>query len=146
MKRGPSIAVLLTAALLAAAAAGAASPSSVVVQDPFLEFRSGPGRGYPVFHVVDRGEAVELLRRRTDWIKVRSPGGKQGWVNRAQLERTLTPEGEPVAVPGPASESRTAHRWEASLATGRLRLPRRGEQNACPRCACDPAVFARHRS
>jgi uncharacterized protein YraI len=118
MKRGPSIAVLLTAALLAANAAGAASPRSVVVQDPFLEFRSGPGRGYPVFHVVDRGEPVELLRRRTDWIKVRSPGGKEGWVNRAQLERTLTPEGEPVTVPGPAPESRTAHRWEASLATG----------------------------
>lgn len=118
MKRGPSIAVLLTAALLAANVAGAASPRSVVVQDPFLEFRSGPGRGYPVFHVVDRGQPVELLRRRTDWIKVRSEGGKEGWVNRTQLERTLTPEGEPVTVPGPAPESRTAHRWEASLATG----------------------------
>ena len=118
MKRGPSIAVLLTAALLAANAAGAASSGSVVVQDPFLEFRSGPGRGYPVFHVVDRGEPVELLRRRTDWIKVRSEGGKEGWVNRAQLERTLTPEGEPLTVPGPTPESRTAHRWETSLATG----------------------------
>jgi len=118
MKRGPSIAVLLTAALLAANSAGAASPRSVVVQDPFLEFRSGPGRGYPVFHVVDRGEPVELLRRRTDWIKVRSPGGKEGWVNRTQLERTLTPEGGPVTVPGPGPESRTAHRWEASLVTG----------------------------
>ena len=118
MKRGPSFAVLLTAALLAANSAGAASPRNVVVQAPFLEFRSGPGRGYPVFHVVDRGEPVELLRRRTDWIKVRSPGGKEGWVNRTQLERTLTPEGGPVTVPGPEPESRTAHRWEASLATG----------------------------
>ena len=118
MKRGPSIAVLLTAALLAATPAGAAPPASVVVQDAFLEFRSGPGRGYPVFHVVDRGEPVELLRRRTDWIKVRSEGGKEGWVNRTQLERTLTPGGEPVTVPGPEPESRTAHRWEASLATG----------------------------
>ena len=118
MKRGPSIAVLLTAALLAANVAGAASPRILLVQDPFLEFRSGPGRGYPVFHVVDRGEPVELLRRRTDWIKVRSESGKEGWVNRTQLERTLTPEGEPVTVPGPAPESRTAHRWEASLATG----------------------------
>jgi uncharacterized protein YraI len=118
MKRGPLIAVLLTAALLAATSAGAASSRRVVVQDPYLEFHSGPGRGYPVFHVVDRGEPVDLLRRRTDWIKVRSEGGAEGWVNRAQLERTLTPAGEPVKVPGPAPESRTGHRWETSLATG----------------------------
>lgn len=118
MKRGSSIAVLLTVALLAATSAGAASSRRVVVQDAYLEFHSGPGRGYPVFHVVDRGETVDLLRRRTDWIKVRSPGGKEGWVNRAQLERTLSPEGEPVRLPGPAPESRTGHRWETALATG----------------------------
>jgi len=114
------MAVLLTAALLAATVAGAASSTRVVVQDPYLEFRSGPGRGYPVFHVVDRGQSVELLRRRTDWIKVRGGGGQEGWVNRSQLERTLTPAGEPVTVPGPTPESRTAHRWEVGLATGDL--------------------------
>jgi len=118
MTRFPPTAVLATAALLAAGAAAAASAERVVVQDPYLEFHSGPGRGYPVFHVVDRGESVDLLRRRTDWIKVRSAGGTEGWVNRVQLERTLTTGGEPVTLPGPSPESRIEHRWEASLATG----------------------------
>ncbi len=118
MTRFLPTAVLATAALFAAGAALAASAERVVVQDPYLEFHSGPGRGYPVFHVVDRGESVDLLRRRTDWIKVRSADGAEGWVNRAQLERTLTPGGEPVSLPGPSPESRTGHHWEASLATG----------------------------
>jgi uncharacterized protein YraI len=118
MTRTLPTAVLATAALLAAGAAAAASKERVVVQDPYLEFHSGPGRGYPVFHVVDRGASVEMLRRRTDWIKVRADGGTEGWVNRAQLERTLTPEGEPVEVPGPTPESRVEHHWETSLATG----------------------------
>jgi hypothetical protein len=118
MIRSLPTAVLATAALLAATAAAAASAERVVVQDPYLEFHSGPGRGYPVFHVVDRGESVDLLRRRTDWIKVRSTNGKEGWVNRDQLERTLTTGGEPVKLSGPSPEGRTAHRWEAGLVTG----------------------------
>jgi hypothetical protein len=116
---------LLTAVLLlgtlhtvAVAAAGGAGP--VVVQDPFLELRSGPGRGFPVFHVVDRGASVELLRRRTDWIKVRDGDGTEGWVHRGQLERTLTPGGESVTLPGPSPEARTEHRWEVGLVTGGL--------------------------
>ncbi len=116
---------LLTAALLLGALHPAAAPaasggSAVVVQDPFLELRSGPGRGFPVFHVVDRGASVDLLRRRTDWIKVRDADGTEGWVHRSQLERTLTPSGEAVALPGPSAESRTGHRWEVGLATGDL--------------------------
>jgi SH3-like domain-containing protein len=117
------IRALLTAALLLgplvpAAAPAASGGSRVVVQDAFLEFRSGPGRGFPVFHVVDRGESVALLRRRTDWIKVRDDDGTEGWVNRTQLERTLTPEGAVVKLPGASPESRTGHRWEAGIASG----------------------------
>jgi hypothetical protein len=73
-----------------------------------------------VFHVVDRGQDVDLLRRRTDWIKVRDSKGTEGWVHRSQLERTLTPDGEPVVLPGPSPESRTEHRWEVGLVTGDL--------------------------
>jgi hypothetical protein len=91
---------------------------SVVVKDPFLELHTGPGRGYPVAQVIDRGASVSLVRRRTDWIKVRNDRGIEGWVNRTQLERTLTPDGEPVRVAGPTPESRLEHRWETSIGTG----------------------------
>jgi hypothetical protein len=121
MNRPLPTALLATTLLLASAVPGtaAAKPAAqVVVQDAYIELRTGPGRGFPVFHVAERGDAVHLLRRRTDWIKVRDVDGKEGWVNRSQLERTLTPEGAPLALPGPSPESRTAHRGELSLASG----------------------------
>ena len=40
----------------------------VSVADPYLEMHTGPGKGYPVFHVVDRGESVDIMMRRTDWF------------------------------------------------------------------------------
>ena len=111
-------AALLTGALLSGPATGAEEASTVVVRDPYLELRSGPGRGYPVLQVVDRGGSVELLRRRTDWIKVDTESGRSGWVHRNQLERTLTPTGESVEIPGPTPAKRLEHRWEVGLATG----------------------------
>ena len=68
---------------------------TVTVDDPFLEMHTGPGVGYPVFHVVDRGSTVEIMMRRTDWFQVRTPDGTEGWVDRAQMERTLVPSGSP---------------------------------------------------
>jgi hypothetical protein len=97
----------------------AASPvTTVVVQDAFVDLRTGPGRGFPATYSVARNASIELLRQRTDWIKVRTEDGREGWVNRAQLERTLTAGGAPVQVAGPGPESRTGHSWEAGLATG----------------------------
>lgn len=63
------------------------------VADPYLELHTGPGRGYPVFFVVARHEWVEIELRFTDWFKVRTEGGKVGWVHRRQLETTLTEAG-----------------------------------------------------
>ena len=50
---------------------------TVVVAEPYIELRTGPGRGYPVFHVVDRGDEIEVTKRRTDWFKVRTARGKK---------------------------------------------------------------------
>jgi len=110
------LALLLGAPAFAAQRADAVK--SVVVKDPYLELHTGPGRGYPVAQVVDRGASVSLVRRRTDWIKVRNDRGVEGWVNRAQLERTLTPDGEPVRLAGPGPDSRLEHRWETSVGYG----------------------------
>lgn len=62
----------------------------VKIVEPYIEMHTGPGRGYPVFHVVPRGETLVVLRRKTDWYKVQSGDGKQGWVTQNQLEQTVT--------------------------------------------------------
>ena len=66
---------------------------SVQVVDPYIELHTGPGRGFPIFHVIDRHEWVEIMKRKTDWFKVRSEKGVEGWVERSQMERTLTAAG-----------------------------------------------------
>lgn len=91
---------------------------SVTVADPYLEMRTGPGRGYPIFHVVDRGEDVDIIMRRTDWFLVRAVNGKEGWVNRAQMERTLQADGERVSFQPATIEDFTNARWETGLLAG----------------------------
>ena len=41
------------------------------VVEPYIELHTGPGRGYPIFYIAERGESVTVLKQRTDWIKVR---------------------------------------------------------------------------
>jgi hypothetical protein len=83
--------------LLGAAAAGAHAQGlkveRVQVTDPYIELRTGPGRGYPVFFVAAKSEWIQIELRFTDWYKVRTSGDKLGWVHRQQLETTLTEAG-----------------------------------------------------
>ena len=69
------------------------STERLQITEAYIEMRTGPGRGYPVFFVVGRSDWIEIELRRTDWFKVRTDGGKVGWVNREQLESTLTAAG-----------------------------------------------------
>ncbi len=108
----------LFAASPAVHARGNKAPATVVVQDAYVDLRSGPGRGFPATYSVEREATIELLRQRTDWIKVRTGNGREGWVHRSQLERTLTPGGAAVQVAGPKPEARTEHHWEVGLGTG----------------------------
>jgi Bacterial SH3 domain len=94
------------------------TPATVVVQDAYIDLRTGPGRGFPATRSIERNSSIQLLRQRTDWIKVRTADGREGWVHRAQLERTLTPGGAEVRVAGPTPEARTEHHWEVGLGTG----------------------------
>jgi len=90
-----ALALVMAAALGPAVhAQPAAEPvEQLQVADAYLELHTGPGRGFPVFFVVERGASVVVELRRTDWFRVRAAGGQVGWVPRAQLERTLTEAG-----------------------------------------------------
>lgn len=103
---------------LASIAAARAEGLEVTVADPFLELRTGPGRGFPIVHVVERGENVEVLKRRTDWFQVRDADGRGGWAHRRQMTETLAPTGEPLAIEDPAREDFGAHRREVGLLLG----------------------------
>ena len=65
----------------------------VQIVDPYIELRTGPGRGYPIFFVAPRSDWVEIELRHTDWFRVRTEDDKVGWVSRQQLESTLTAAG-----------------------------------------------------
>ena len=85
---------LFSLCLLSVAGACAADePDRVLVAGPYLELHTGPGRGYPIFYIAERGEWVEILKRHTDWFKVRTARDKEGWVSRVQMETTLTEAG-----------------------------------------------------
>ena len=91
---------------------------SVAVADPFLEMHTGPGRGYPIFNVVDRGESVQIVMQRTDWYLVRAEDGKEGWVDQGQMELTLNPDGSEVSFGRATLEDFTNAKWEVGILAG----------------------------
>jgi len=108
----------LCAGLLAAGPAQASEDTLVDVVEPYLELHTGPGRDYPVFHVVPRGERVVIEKRRTDWFRVRDSRGKIGWTHRAELEKTLTAAGERRSFRDLMMDDYLARRLEAGVAWG----------------------------
>src|SRR5688572_31658236 len=115
--------VLLVLSLSQFAIAGNATSAErplreVTIADPFIELHTGPGSGYPVFFVAERGEEIALVRRRTEWFKVRVARGQEGWVHFEQLATTLNPDGEPFDLPALGFSDYTARRWEVGALYG----------------------------
>lgn len=100
------------------ARAQAAASERLRVADPYLELRTGPGRGYPIFFVAARDEWIVVELRYTDWYKVRTEGGKQGWVVRQQLESTLTEVGDKKTFRDLALDDYLARRLQLGAAWG----------------------------
>ena len=111
---------LLILALWITTMARAEEPAGefVRIADPYIEIHTGPGSGYPVFYVAERGEEIAILRRKTDWFQVRTRRGKEGWVHRDQLERTLTLAGEKIKLATVTLEAFSERKWELGATGG----------------------------
>jgi hypothetical protein len=93
-------------------------PVYSTVVDPYIELHTQPGRSYPVFYIAERGESVELLKQRTDWIKVRNQRGIEGWVHIDEIGRTVNEAGDALGLHSPNLESFANRKWEFGAMLG----------------------------
>lgn len=110
--------LLLLAWLAAPGWCGAREYLQVFVTAPYLELRTGPGRGYPVTQVVPREESVDVLKRRTDWFKVRTERGIEGWASQRDMLATVLADGTPFTFPIGDRAGFSSHRFEMGAFAG----------------------------
>jgi hypothetical protein len=113
----PYFAVSL-AMLIAPLACSARELLQVFVTAPYIELHTGPGRGYPVFHVVPREDSIDVLKRRTDWFKVRDERGVEGWAAQRDMLNTVLADGSPFTFSLGDRAGFTAHRGELGVFVG----------------------------
>ena len=98
------------------------SPSQQLkIADPFLELHTGPGAGYPLFHVVDRGQLIIILRRRTDWFQIQTEDGLEGWASRDQMKQTLLPSGEQLVISESTDADFSRRKWVLGITGGEFK-------------------------
>ncbi len=90
----------------------------VSVTAPFIELRTGPGRGYPITHVAERGENIRVFKRITDWYKVETDKGIIGWVKNDELNDSLTSDGYLAVFSKSAREEYETRKWEVGMSGG----------------------------
>lgn len=113
-----TVLILISQCLLSGLVYGSEQYREVQIADPFIELRTGAGHGYPVFLVVERGATITLLKRKTDWFKVRTSADQEGWVDLRQLEQTLAPSGEKTHFAEVAISEYRGHQWEMGMTGG----------------------------
>ncbi len=90
----------------------------VTILDPYVEMHTGPGRGFPITHVAEKGETITLLKKRTDWYKARTSKGITGWIKRDELHATLGPDGPELIFAAPGREEYYNRKWELGVLGG----------------------------
>jgi hypothetical protein len=110
--------LLFLAALLTPGVGTAREYLQLFVTQPYLELHTGPGRGYPVFHVVPRDGSVDVLFRRTDWFKVRTEQGVEGWASQSDMLKTVLADGSPFKFDLGDRAGFTNHHYEMGIFAG----------------------------
>ncbi|MBU3004762.1 SH3 domain-containing protein [Paraglaciecola arctica] len=86
--------------------------AQVQVIEPFIEMHSGPAGGFPVIHVAAKNEWITVLKRRTNWFKVETNKGVQGWIKQDTLHKTVSISGDPVSLADGSFDSFSQRNFE----------------------------------
>jgi opacity protein-like surface antigen len=102
----------------AAAAEKTSKLQQLFVAEAYLELHEGPGRGYAVTQVVPRGDAIDVVYRRTEWFRVRTKRGIEGWAHQRDMLKTLLADGTNFEFDLGNRAGFTSHRWELGFLAG----------------------------
>jgi len=81
------------ALFIAPMAAHCAGAAALEVQEAFVELHTSPNSSYPVVDIAERGEKLQIIKRRTEWLKVRTEGGRVGWIHMLEVRKSLKAAG-----------------------------------------------------
>lgn len=90
----------------------------VRIAEPFIELHTGSGVGYPVFHVVEKEGLVTIVKKRTDWYKLRTEKAIEGWAHQSQLLKTLNLDGSQFDVKLADEQDYRERRFGAGFMSG----------------------------
>ncbi len=96
----------------------AANIQRVQVDDAYIELHTGAGRGFPIYHVVERHHWIDIIKRKSDWIKVLSDDGYTGWVFIDQMQLTLIAPGERAKIDAPDVQQFQQRKYDISIMAG----------------------------
>ncbi len=92
--------------------------AKVRVENAFIDLYTGPGRGYPKFHIAEKGEWLTLLKSETQWYRVENERGIKGWASMEDLENTSNIHGQPTQINQFSQESFLKRRLELGVSGG----------------------------
>ncbi len=93
---------------------------TVYLIEPFSNMRTGPGRAYPIKHVLERNEKAIVLKKRTNWLKVKTRKDHVGWVRASQFKASFSEQGGAIVFQQPAKQAFIDRKIEVGLLGGTL--------------------------
>ena len=93
---------------------------NAIVEVPFIDVRTGPGRGFPVFHILEEGEQFVIHKRRTAWLKISTTGKREvsGWVHVDAISTIRSTDNLSLIVAGFDRNNPMGRRFGWSIAGG----------------------------
>lgn len=91
----------------------------ITVEVPFVELHSGPGIGYPVINIVEQGNKIKVLFKRTSWLKVEDKQGNSAWLQQSALNQ-VSQAGENIEITELDVDNYQQRNWEAGFMYGDL--------------------------